>query len=257
MLLRNGTIYLYISGNEQIRRNSTRIRVIKNILFIIAVSLGVNKFEPPAHVFTVLDMRHQLSRISAVLRPAVVERRLVHARLHRLGAPAHSQAPTTPPATAVACGDRVPAAPVRSRHSLPRFLVREDAYVRASGPAPLRGGVLTRRPIVLRTAPLSATGRFLFRIGAGAQRQCSAGASGAPVLWSTPPAMPLSEDMRSAFRFSNACSLAKRCSLVSCWLFMSRSCMYIRVVGRAPYHIMHHTSRLGRATKRRTQRPML
>jgi len=59
---------------------------------------------------------------------------------------------------------------VRSRHSLPRFLVREDAYVRASGLAPLRGGVLTRRPIVLRTAPLSATGRFLFRIGAGALR---------------------------------------------------------------------------------------
>ena len=109
--------------------------------------------------------------------------------------------------------ERVPATPVRSRHSLPRFLVREDAYVCASGPAPLRGGVLTRRPIVLRTAPLSATGRFLFQIGAGALRQCSAGASGAPVLWSTPRAMSLSEDMRSPFRFSNACSLAKRCSM--------------------------------------------
>ena len=200
-------------------------------------------------------MRHQLSRISAVLRPAVVELRHVHPRLHRFGAPAHSQAPTTPSATAVACGDRVPAAPVRSRHSLPRFLVREDAYVRASGPAPLRGGVLTRRPIVLRTAPLSATGRFLFRIGAGALRQCSAGASGAPVLWSTPPAMPLSEDMRSAFRFSNACSLAKRCSLVSCWLFMSRSCMYIRVEWAEHHIISYHAPHERTGPSNKTSHP--
>ena len=127
--------------------------------------------------------------------------------------------------------------------------------VRASGPAPLRGGVLTRRPIVLRTVPLSATGRFLFRIGAGALRQCSAGASGAPVLWSTPPAMPLSEDMRSAFRFSNACSLAKRCSLVSCWLFMSRSCMYIRVEWAEHHIISYHAPHERTGPSNKTSHP--
>uniref|UniRef100_A0A804PX18 Uncharacterized protein n=1 Tax=Zea mays TaxID=4577 RepID=A0A804PX18_MAIZE len=45
----------------------------------------MNKFEPPAHVFAVLDVRHQLPRVGAVLGPAVVERRPVHARLHGLG----------------------------------------------------------------------------------------------------------------------------------------------------------------------------
>ena len=93
----------------------------------------------------------------------------------------------------VACGDRVTVPRSRVAASLsPAFLVREARW--RERPRASCRDVLTRQPIVLRTARLSATGRFLFRIGAGALQQCGAGASGAPVLWSTPRAMPLLED---------------------------------------------------------------
>ena len=63
------------------------------------------------------------------------------------------------------------------------------------------------------------------------------------------------EDMRSAFRFSNACSLAKRCSLVSCWLFMSRSCMYIRVEWAEHHIISYHAPHEQTGPSNKTSHP--
>ena len=60
----------------KVPRNKTVCKV-RNLLGTMR-----NKFQPPAHVFAILDMRHNLPGVRPLLDPTVVERRVVEARLH-------------------------------------------------------------------------------------------------------------------------------------------------------------------------------